>query len=82
MSSAGGNTLRVQWHDVDVEALDGTVERRRYPFLGYWMQKRRRWHQLPLHPSDADVVTRQQNHLRAPTHTGSTAPGGPGRRAC
>jgi integrase len=55
----------VQWHDVDVEAVDGTVERRRYPFLGYWMQKLRRWHQLPLHPTDADVVTRQQDHLRA-----------------
>ncbi|WP_369253750.1 tyrosine-type recombinase/integrase [Streptomyces sp. R35] len=54
----------VQWHDIDVEALDGSVQRRRYPFLVYWMQKVRRRHKLPLHPSDVTVITRQQEHLR------------------
>lgn len=28
------------------------------------MQKVRRRHRLPLHPTDVDVVVRQQNHLR------------------
>ncbi|MEU6405374.1 site-specific integrase [Streptomyces sp. NPDC046985] len=54
----------LQWHDIDVEDPDGTVRRRSYPFLAYWMQKVRRRHKLPLHPSDAQVITRQQDHLR------------------
>ncbi|MEU5200403.1 tyrosine-type recombinase/integrase [Streptomyces scabiei] len=54
----------LQWHDIDVEDPDGTVRRRSYPFLAYWMQKVRRRHKLPLHPSDAEVITRQQDHLR------------------
>ncbi|GAA5062235.1 tyrosine-type recombinase/integrase [Streptomyces similanensis] len=55
----------LQWHDLDIEDPDGTVRRRSYPFLVYWMQKVRRRHKLPLHPSDAEVITRQQDHLRA-----------------
>ncbi|WP_331727427.1 site-specific integrase (plasmid) [Kitasatospora sp. NBC_00374] len=54
----------VQWHDVDIEAPDGSVQRRRYPFLVYWMQKVRRRHKLPLHLTDVEVITRQQDHLR------------------
>ncbi|MEJ8639799.1 site-specific integrase [Streptomyces sp. MS2.AVA.5] len=54
----------VEWHDVDVEAVDGSVQRRPYPFLIYWMQKVRRRHKLPLHPTDVAVITRQQEHLR------------------
>lgn len=54
----------LEWHDIDVEDADGTVRRRSYPFLAYWMQKVRRRHKLPLHPSDAEVITRQQDHLR------------------
>lgn len=54
----------LEWHDIDVEDPDGTVRRRSYPFLAYWMQKVRRRHKLPLHPSDAEVITRQQDHLR------------------
>jgi integrase len=54
----------LQWHDVDIEEPDGSVRRRRYPFLVYWMQKVRRRHKLPLHPTDVEVVLRQQNHLR------------------
>lgn len=54
----------VEWLDVDVEAVDGSVQRRPYPFLVYWMQKVRRRHKLPLHPTDVAVITRQQDHLR------------------
>ncbi|MFP1624047.1 tyrosine-type recombinase/integrase [Streptomyces sp. 5K101] len=54
----------LQWHDIDVEDQDGTVRRRSYPFLAYWMQKVCRRHKLPLHPSDAEVITLQQDHLR------------------
>ncbi|WNI20139.1 tyrosine-type recombinase/integrase [Actinacidiphila sp. ITFR-21] len=54
----------VEWHDIEIEAPGGNVERRRYPFLVYWMQKVRRRHKLPLHPTDVAVVTRQQEHLR------------------
>ncbi|WP_307127160.1 hypothetical protein [Streptomyces sp. B1I3] len=54
----------LEWHDIDMEDPDGTVRRRSYPVLAYWMQKVRRRHKLPLHPSDAEVITRQQEHLR------------------
>ncbi|MFF9691409.1 hypothetical protein [Streptomyces sp. NPDC014623] len=54
----------VEWHDVDVKAADGSVQRRRYAFLVYWMQKVRRRHKLPLHLTDVGVITRQQDHLR------------------
>ncbi|MED7827612.1 site-specific integrase [Streptomyces chiangmaiensis] len=54
----------LEWHEIDVEDPDGTVQRRSYPFLAYWMQKVRRRHKLPLHPSDAEVITRQQDYLR------------------
>jgi len=50
-----------------VERADGTHEQRTYPFVTYWMQKTRRRHVLPLHDSDAAVIERQQQHLRA-TH--------------
>jgi integrase len=55
----------VEWHEVDIEDPDGNVRRRRYPFLAYWMQKVRRRHLLPLHTSDVEVITRQQDYLRA-----------------
>ncbi|MFE4961176.1 hypothetical protein ACFRCW_46685 [Streptomyces sp. NPDC056653] len=55
----------LEWHDLDIEDPDGIVRRRSYPFLVYWMQKVRRRHKLPLHPSDAEVITRQQDYLRA-----------------
>lgn len=54
----------VQWHDVDIEAPDGSVQRRRYPFLVSWMQKVRRRHKLPLHLTDVEVISRQQDHVR------------------
>ncbi|MFI1049638.1 site-specific integrase [Streptomyces griseoruber] len=54
----------VEWHDVDIEAPDGSVQRRRYPFLVYWMQKVRRRHKLPLHLTDVEVISRQQDYLR------------------
>jgi integrase len=55
----------LEWSEVDIEQPDGSTERRTYPFLVYWMQKVRRLHRLPLHTSDAEVITRQQAHLRA-----------------
>jgi integrase len=55
----------VEWHEVDIEDPDGSVRRRNYPFLAYWMQKVRRRHLLPLHPTDVEVISRQQQHLRA-----------------
>ncbi|MCG7522847.1 site-specific integrase [Streptomyces sp. OfavH-34-F] len=51
-------------YDMDIEAADGSVQRRRYPFLVYWMQKVRRRHKLPLHPTDVEVITRRQDYLR------------------
>jgi integrase len=59
----------LEWNDVTIERADGTRERRRYPFLVYWMQKTRKRHVLPLHESDAAVVERQKEWLR------STCPG-------
>jgi integrase len=55
----------LEWSEVDVEQPDGSTERRTYPFLVYWMQKVRRLHRLPLHATDAEVIKRQQAHLRA-----------------
>jgi integrase len=54
----------VQWHDVDIDDPDGNVRRQSYPFLAYWMQKARRRHLLPLHPTDVDVVAGQHDYLR------------------
>ncbi|MEU5231694.1 tyrosine-type recombinase/integrase [Streptomyces anulatus] len=55
----------IQWHEVDTEDPDGNVQRQSYPFLAYWMQKVRRRHLLPLHATDVEVISRQQEHLRA-----------------
>ncbi|MEV8395882.1 MULTISPECIES: hypothetical protein [unclassified Streptomyces] len=54
----------LECHDIEVEDPDGTVRHRSYPFLAYWTQRVRRRHKLPLHPSDAEVITRQQDYLR------------------
>ncbi|MEV6984095.1 hypothetical protein AB0M95_22945 [Sphaerisporangium sp. NPDC051017] len=66
----------VVWHDIDIEAADGSVQRRRYPFLVYWMQKVRRRHKLPLHPTDVEVITRRGRLPRpgvGPTASGAAA---------
>ena len=55
----------LDWDTISVERPDGSREQRTYPFLTYWMQKTRRRHVLPLHESDAAVIERQQQHLRA-----------------
>jgi hypothetical protein len=42
----------LQWSEVDVEQPDGSIERRTYPFIQYWMQKVRARVSAPEHLGD------------------------------
>ncbi|MFC8715508.1 hypothetical protein ACFUCQ_37225 [Streptomyces sp. NPDC057197] len=54
----------LQWHDIDVEGPGRDGAPPVLPLPRVLDAKGPRRHKLPLHPSDAQVITRQQDHLR------------------
>lgn len=54
----------LSWGEASIEDPSGTASLLRYPYITYWMEKVGRRHLLPLHETDAEVITRQQAYLR------------------